>query len=213
MDAEKISAVRTAYDRVADEYVAHINGELEHKPLDRQLLDRFAAHVKDKGLVCDLGTGPGHVARYLHGRGARVCGIDLSPAMIQHARELSPDIEFREGNMFALELPDGFFAAMTAFYAIVNIPPSRVGAAFREMHRVLQLGGLLMLAFHLGDETLHRDEMWGVPVSLDFHFFKAEEILALLRAAQFEIREVIERDPYPDVEYASRRAYIFARKI
>lgn len=213
MDAEKISAVRTAYDRIADQYVAHLNGELADKPLDRQLLDRFAAHVKDKGLVCDMGTGPGHVARHLHDRGVRVCGIDLSPAMIKRARELNPDIEFREGNMFALDLPDGAFAAMTAFYATVNIPSSRLGAAFRELHRVLQPGGLLLLAFHLGDETVHRDEMWGLPVSLDFHFLKAEEILAALRAAQFQIREVIERDPYPEVEHPSRRAYIFARKM
>jgi hypothetical protein len=34
-----------------------------------------------------------------------------------------------------------------------------------------------------------------------------------MREAGFEIDEVIERDPYaPDVEYQSRRAYIFAHK-
>ena len=33
-----------------------------------------------------------------------------------------------------------------------------------------------------------------------------------IREAGFELEEVIERDPYPDVEYQSRRAYIFARK-
>ena len=29
---------------------------------------------------------------------------------------------------------------------------------------------------------------------------------------QAEIEEIIERDPYPDVEHQSRRAYIFARR-
>jgi hypothetical protein len=33
-----------------------------------------------------------------------------------------------------------------------------------------------------------------------------------LRSAGFDVREVIERDPYPEVEHPSRRAYIFARK-
>jgi len=34
-----------------------------------------------------------------------------------------------------------------------------------------------------------------------------------LRAAGFVIEEIVEREPYaPDVEYQSRRAYIFARK-
>src|SRR4051794_26074332 len=213
MDAEEISAVRTAYDRLAEEYAAHLYGELEHKPLDRQLLDRFAAHVKTKGLVCDIGTGPGHVARYLHDRGVQVCGIDLSREMIARARQLNPDIDFRQGDMFALDLPDGAFAAMTAFYAVVNIPPAQLGPAFNEMNRVLQPGGLLLLAFHLGDETVHRDELWGVPVSLDFYFFGAEEMLDALRSARFEIREMLERDPYPEVEHPSRRGYIFARKL
>ena len=33
-----------------------------------------------------------------------------------------------------------------------------------------------------------------------------------LEVAGFTIEEVVEREPYPDVEYPSRRAYIFARK-
>jgi hypothetical protein len=33
-----------------------------------------------------------------------------------------------------------------------------------------------------------------------------------LEKAGFAVDEVIERDPYPEIEYQSRRAYIFARK-
>src|SRR4051794_37876468 len=32
------------------------------------------------------------------------------------------------------------------------------------------------------------------------------------RPAGFEIEEIIEREPYPDVEHQSRRSYIFARR-
>ena len=53
---------------------------------DRQLLDRFAASVQDRGPVCDLGCGPGHVARYLSERKVQVCGVDLSPEMVKRAR-------------------------------------------------------------------------------------------------------------------------------
>ena len=75
----KISDVQNSYDDVvADEYVERIFPELEHKPLDRQLLDRFAEKCVRLGRVCDMGCGPGHVARYLHEQGMHVVGVDLS---------------------------------------------------------------------------------------------------------------------------------------
>src|SRR3954454_23213708 len=99
--------VEGSYDRVAEEYALRISGELAHKPLDRQLLDRFAAEVEGLGPVCDLGCGPGHVARYLHDHGVQVTGLDLSEAMVEQARRLNPDIAFRQGNMLALDVEDG----------------------------------------------------------------------------------------------------------
>jgi hypothetical protein len=82
-----------------------------------------------------------------------------------------------------------------------------------EMERVLRPGGLLLLSFHLGEEVSHVEELWGCAVCLDFYFFSAGEVAGYLRTAGFEIDEIIEREPYAsDVEYQSRRAYIFARK-
>ena len=83
-----------SYDLVADEYVRRIFDELQHKPLDRQLLDRFAASVRDVGPACDMGCGPGQVARYLHEQGAGVCGVDLSPASRSSSRR-SPQRRLR----------------------------------------------------------------------------------------------------------------------
>ena len=47
---------------------------------------------------------------------------------------------------------------------------------------------------------------------MDFFLLPPTEIKLELETANFTIEDVIERDPYPDVEYPSRRAYIFARK-
>jgi hypothetical protein len=80
------------------------------------------------------------------------------------------------------------------------------------LKRVLQPGGLLLLAFHLGTEVLHLEEWWGQPVSADFIYFQAPEMQAYLQAAGFLIEDLIERPPYPDVEHQSHRAYILARK-
>ena len=192
--------------------MARIYDELRHKPLDRQLLDRFALSVREAGLACDMGCGPGHVARYLREQGAEVCGVDLSFGMIERARRLNPGIEFQQGDMLALDVANGTWAGIAAFYSIIHIPRGEVVRALCELKRVLGMGGLLLLAFHIGDDMIHRDELWGRKVCLDFLLFRPDEMVAYLRSAGFKIEEIILRDPYPDVEHQSRRAYIFAEK-
>ena len=213
MDTNPVEQVRADYDRIAAEYARRLFHELDGKPKDCELLRRFASLVGDRGEVCDMGCGPGHVARFLRDAGMIVFGLDLSPAMLAEARRLNPDIEFREGNLLSLPLPDGTLAGITAFYAIVNIPEESLPVVFRETLRVLQPGGVMLLAFHIGGEVLRPEELWGAKVGIEFYHFERGRIEKLLEEAGFRIEDVIERGPYtPDVEYQSHRAYIFARK-
>jgi len=204
--------LRSSYDRLADEYAAHLYDELRHKPLDRERLDRLAAQVGGLGPICDLGCGPGQVARYLRDRGAAAFGLDLSEGMLAQARRLNPDLEFRQGDMLALSDPDESWGGAAAFYSLIHIPRERVPQALAELRRVLRPGGVLLIAVHVGLETVHRDEMWGQPVSIDFIFYEPEALERELRAAGFVVDEVIVREPYPEVEVATRRAYLLAHK-
>jgi hypothetical protein len=52
MDESVTRSIREIYDRVADEYARRLLLELAHKPLDRELLSRFAAKVAGQGEVC-----------------------------------------------------------------------------------------------------------------------------------------------------------------
>lgn len=201
-----------SYDRVVDEYVARIFGELAHKPFDRQVLDDFADAVEPLGPACDLGCGPGHVTRYLHERGVTIQGIDLSPAMVAAARRLNPGIEFAVGDMRALPVVDEAFGGIASFYSIIHIPRPEVVATLIEMKRVLRPGGLLLVAFHLGEGLVHLDEWWGHEVSVDFHFFGIDEMEGFLKDAGFALVKRLKREPYPDVEHPSRRAYLLAEK-
>lgn len=210
----KISDVQSGYDLVADEYARRIYDELRHKPWDRRLLDRFAESVRNVGEACDLGCGPGHVARYLQGRGLQVCGMDLSERMVQQARQLNPGIQFYQGDMRALPVPDDTWAGISGFYAIVNLAPRDLAQALREMRRVIVPGGKLLLAFHIGDDSSHVEELWDSGAALEFHFFRVGTVEGYIRRAGFEIQETLEREPHsPDVEYQSRRAYIFAQNL
>jgi len=209
--SEDASRTRESYDELAATYTERIFTELAGKPLDRHLLNRLAEDVRGHGLVADLGCGPGHVARYLHDQGVRMLGIDLSPQMIDSARERSPDIEFRVGDMRTLDLSDGALAGIVAFYSLIHIGEPEMGATLRELRRVLAPGGLLLVAFHIGEETVHRDELWGHTVSLDFRFLMPSPMVARLIEAGFLVLERVEREPYPEVEHPSRRCYLLAR--
>jgi SAM-dependent methyltransferase len=195
---------------LAETYATRIAGELAHKPFDRDLLDRFAERARDLGPVFDLGCGPGHVTRYLADRGLDVTGIDLSAGMVEVAKKLQPDLRFAQGSMLDLDR-FGHAGGLVAFYAIIHIPSGRHIEMYRHWSEVLIPGGLLMVAFHLGEEVRHLDDLWGEPVSLDFHFFSRSDVERWLTGAGFAVVESHERDPYPGVEAETRRGYVLAR--
>jgi SAM-dependent methyltransferase len=201
--------LQAGYDRVAEHYAQEYSAELARKPFDREMLDHFADHVKDKGVVCELGCGPGQVARYLKDRGVDVRGIDLSAQMVAVASNLNPDIPFSQGDMLALNLPDNSLAGIVLFYSIIHIERADVTRALREMGRLLEPRGELLMAFHAGEGELHRDEWFGQPVSIDFRLFEATEMAGYLQAAGFENIETITREPY-EFEYPTTRVYISA---
>jgi SAM-dependent methyltransferase len=201
---------RRAYDTVAATYAAKLHDELDAKPFDRQRLDDFATRLAGAGPVVDLGCGPGHVAAYLKARGVEAIGLDLSPGMIAEASARHPAIPFRQADMRALPFAKGELAGILAFYSIIHIPPDEVPAVLHELYRVLRPGGLLFLAFHLGNHTLHLDDWWEHAVDVDFFFFEREAMEAWLRAAGFALVDARDREPYPGVETPTRRGYILA---
>lgn len=203
--------VRESYDSAAEAYAGHLAAELTGKPLDRHLLNRFAEDTRGRGLVADLGCGPGHVARYLQEQGVDVTGIDLSPEMVAVARRLNPGLSFRVGDMRRLDLPDASLAGAVAFYSIVHFEPAELPAVLIETRRTLAPGGLALIAFHIGDQVVHVEDLFGARVSLDFRFHLPHEVVEALRSAHFEVIEQVERQPYKDAEHPSRRCYLLAR--
>jgi ubiquinone/menaquinone biosynthesis C-methylase UbiE len=200
------------YDTVAQEYAETFSGEHEKKPKDQEILRRFSKEIGSRKPVWDFGCGPGQTTKYLHHLGVEISGLDLSEKMIEQARIGHPEIHFQQGNLLALDFGDHSLAGVVAFYAIVHFSEEQVRTAFREVIRVLHPGGIFLLTFHVGEETIHVEEFLGRQVDIDFKFFTTDFIATCLKGCGFERIEMIEREPYPEVEYQSRRAYVFARK-
>ncbi len=205
--------ILSCYNQVAGDYAADRWDELSKKHFDRLLLKEFAAVNRDEGPCADFGCGPGQTTKFLYDKGIKnITGIDLSPAMVSVAQKLSPQIKFETGDLLNIAYPAGYLGSAVAFYAIVHFDSSQVRKCFEEISRVLKPGGDFLFSFHAGDEVVHFDKAHDKEIDVDLFFFKTEDIIALLHETGFTIIDAIERRPYEDAEYPSRRAYVWAEK-
>ena len=200
-----------SYDAIAEEYAGQYFDELDGKPFDREWLDRYAASVKGRGRVCDLGCGPGQIARYLARRDVDAFGIDASAAMVATARRLNPTLQFVHGSFFGLDLADGALAGIAAFYSLIHCARHELAPALIELHRVLAPGGRLLMTVHEGTGEVGRDEAFGKRIALVATLFSEAEVRAAVEGAGLRIDEMVTRPPYPQ-EYPSHRIYTLATR-
>jgi SAM-dependent methyltransferase len=112
----------------------------------RDLVER-ARPIGASERILDLGCGTGIVARVLRerlGGAANIIGVDASVPMIEKARSIAPEIDFRVGNVLDLPFVDGSFD-LALCQEVLQFVPDRV-AALREVRRVLSPGGRLLVS-------------------------------------------------------------------
>ncbi len=193
------------YDRIGDAYHAYFAErliDLTDTPRDAHLLD----------VAC--GRGAVLVAAAERGVG-RLTGIDMSPTMIELAKEDVgavgvPEVDLRVMDAEKLDFPDARFDVVTAAFALFFLPdPARAAAEFR---RVLRPGGVLAVSTW-GDE----DERWSFedelfPASdspriraLQQPFSRPEEVTELLSRAGFTNVDVHREDT--EICFASQQQW------
>jgi SAM-dependent methyltransferase len=142
---------------VADEYAddarlrrraAAFTGETAAADARVPLVEAVAAARPTR--ILEVGCGWGELAEWV-GRetGAEVVAVDLSPRMVELARERGVDA--RIGDVQALPFADGEFDVAIAAWMLYHVPDLDRGVA--ELARVLRPGGRLVVAtnsrFHL----------------------------------------------------------------
>lgn len=140
---------RAAYDGVVELYASKFANQLETQPFARQMIATFAEFVRGTGNLrtADVGCGPGHLTAMLHGLGLDAFGLDLSPAMVAHARQAHPELRFDEARMEALPVEDGTLGGVLAHYSMIHTPPAELPALLAEQVRALAPGGVLLVSF------------------------------------------------------------------
>lgn len=110
-----------------------------HKLID----DQAAALVRRVGTdrdVLEVGCGTGLVLARVAAFARTAQGIDLSPGMLERARERGLDV--REGSATALPFPDNSFDVAYSFKVLSHVP--QLSLALSEMVRVIRPGGHLV---------------------------------------------------------------------
>lgn len=116
-------------------------------PVAAHLVDFASVSRGDE--VLDVGCGTGVVAITAARRGASVSGVDLTPALLEHARENEKmaacgSIEWTEGDAEKLPYPDGSFDVVLSQFGHMFAP--RPDLALSEIRRVLRASGRIAFA-------------------------------------------------------------------
>ena len=110
--------------------------------LDPALLGRIAQRRYRRAV--DVGCGEGRMCRMLQARAILTVGIDPTAALLDRARALDPSGDYRAASAEAMPFADGEFDLVLSCLTLIDIPDFR--HAFREMVRVLEPGGTLLIA-------------------------------------------------------------------
>ena len=162
------------------------------------------ASLKEGEVVLDLGSGGGidcFLAANAVGQSGRVIGVDMTPEMIERARENARNsgygnVEFRLGEIENLPVADKSVDIVIS-NCVINLSPDK-GRVFKEAYRALKPGGRVMVS----DIVLLKELPESIKGSVEAYVgcvagaSRKEEYLAVVAAAGFQGVEVVSESSF-----------------
>jgi len=163
------------------------------------------ASLREGETVLDLGAGAGFdcfLAANKVGEKGRVIGVDMTPEMIEKARENAGkgnygNVEFRLGEIENLPAADTSVDAVIS-NCVINLTPDK-GRVFKEAYRVLKPGGRLMVS----DIVLLKELPDFIKNSIEAYVgcisgaIMRDEYIEAIKAAGFQEVRIIDETSFP----------------
>ncbi len=163
------------------------------------------ASLKEGETVLDLGSGAGFdcfLAAERVGKKGKVIGVDMTPEMIEKARENArkgnyENVEFRLGEIENLPIADNS-ADIVISNCVINLAPDK-GRVFKEAYRALKPGGRLMVS----DIVLLKELPDFIRNSIEAYIgclsgaIMRDEYVGAIKKAGFQEVRIVDETPFP----------------
>jgi ubiquinone/menaquinone biosynthesis C-methylase UbiE len=189
--------------------------ERGHRPVGEQAIEKMS--VRNDAQVLDIGCGSGWASRLLalKANTGRVVGIDISDEMIRVARDSSTgysNVYFQVATAEDLPFENNEFThsfSMESLYYYTNID-----LALKEIHRVLQPGGLFVTVVDLYQEN-EPSHQWIEKLQVPVHLLSTPQYCDLFSQSGFieiQAERIIDPTPLPEeysgTSFRSREDYL-----
>lgn len=214
MQGYNASEVKDCYNRTAKEYAETFLSELDGKPFDRNILNRFSNMLPNGSLIYDFGCGSGQTTKYINDKGRhKILGLDFSENAIQLAKQNFSEIEFLVDDMLNSKMASDSADGILAFYAVVHFTYVEIEQVLKEWLRLLKPNAICLFSFHIGEEIIAVVDFLGVSgAKATWRFLNTDRVLEIAERVGFKIEEAVIRYPYKGYEHESKRAYIMLMK-
>jgi cyclopropane fatty-acyl-phospholipid synthase-like methyltransferase len=138
-----------------------------------------------------------------------VIGLVLSAAQLRLGRQLEVGLKPVQADLATLPFTDGSFDAVVSFYAVIHVPREEHRTVLEEFHRVLLVGGLLLVCMGWSDLPADHDPDSWLGAPMFWSHYDAVTNLELLTDARLIVKS---SEEVPDPNGHGSHQFILAVK-